>query len=317
MTRATILAAGTVPWRRTRSGNIKVLVIRRRKLRDWSFPKGKVDKGESLAAAAVRETREETGLQLNLGVNLGMINYIVGEDIKKTVQYWAAEVDAKTAAAYTFEPNDEVVRVKWVHVSEAPSLLTYPADRELFDVFERLVREGLHETFQLILLRHAKAEPRSAEYPMDHERPLSAAGIEQARAIVPVLAAFGPERIVSSPAVRCADTVAPLAVHLGIDEEFESGISQDTWDSGETRDLRECVSRAVQHGRSAVLCSHRPVLPDLTREIAAAVRERPGRYLREASELPPGAFSVFHIARVTDSPDERRIVSVEVYPIKP
>ena len=309
-----ILAAGTVPWRYTKSGGVKVLLIRRVKYNDWSFPKGKVDRSESLPAAAVRETEEEVGLALTLGTNLGTINYTVGENLRKMVQYWAAQVPKHVADSYEFQRNSEVKRVKWVAVDDVAEQLTYPADRELFEVFADLVRAGVHDTFAVTLLRHAKAEPRGSEYPVDRKRPLHPYGEVQASTIVPVLAAFSPSTIITSTAKRCRQTVTPIATHLGVTPKKTRAISQETWNQGDVSGLRELVAEVIQEGNNALLCSHRPVLPDLAREIAAVGKNRPGRYLTDATELPPAAFSVFHIAH---APSDHGIVSVEVYPIKP
>ena len=64
-----IPAAGTVPWRRRR-GALEVAVVHRPKYDDWSWAKGKLDPGEDWPVAAVRETREETGLEVRLGLPL-------------------------------------------------------------------------------------------------------------------------------------------------------------------------------------------------------------------------------------------------------
>lgn len=309
----TVLAAGTVPWRRTKKGNIKVLLISRHKHQDRSFPKGKLDKGESMPAAAVRETLEEVNLNLALGANLGTINYVLGNGEQKTVQYWAAKVPRELSKRYVFTPNDEVQSVHWVRLKRVRKQLTYPADRELFDVFERMVTEDAIDTYAVTLLRHAKAAPRDAKNRVDHLRELTAEGTQQSGAITHTLAAFGPQLIVSSSATRCRQTVAPLANFLKQDLREDPAISQDVWDSGETQDLRDLVANIVETGHNVVLCSHRPVLPDLARELAAATTSQPGRYLREAAELPTGAFSVFHIAK--NNPD-RGIVSVELYPVR-
>ncbi len=85
----TVLAAGTVCYRRVNVGDenrIMVLLVHRTKQRDVSFPKGKLDPGESMPQAAVRETLEETGLTVSLGVNLGTINYVLPSGGEKTVQ---------------------------------------------------------------------------------------------------------------------------------------------------------------------------------------------------------------------------------------
>lgn len=331
----TIFASGTVCWRETKKGEIKVLLIRRVKHQDWSFPKGKVDKGESLPVAAVRETFEETGLAIELAVNLGTINYTVpvGKGAEKTskdktVQYWAAKVPNKIAKNHDFEPNDEVFKIKWVKLDKVAKKLTYPADRELFSVFEKLVSTGLHDTFSITLLRHAKALPRAESTMPDSRRPLTDQGHKQALKIVPTLAAFGPKQIYSSTALRCLDTVAPLAEHTKLEVYARDAISQDVWESGETRPLRELISELVNTNVSTILCSHSPVLPDLAREIAAETVSAPGRYLASAVELPTAAFSVFHISKnhfelahpkglnTQDSNIGNGIVAVETYPIK-
>ncbi|UOQ60002.1 NUDIX hydrolase [Leucobacter rhizosphaerae] len=312
-----ILAAGTVCWRRVPKpgggSRVMVLLIHRTKQKDVSFPKGKLDPGESMPEAAVRETREETGLSVALGSHLGTIHYDLAGGNTKTVQYWAAEVSAEAALASTFTPNGEVQALEWVPVEAARRRLSYRADRELYDVFLRLAEHDLLETFSVTLLRHAKAEPRGEAYPTDHLRPLAATGLAQAATLAPILAAFGPRRILSSTATRCLETVAPLASSLGKRVRPKEALSQDHWDEGDLTDLRALVGKAVSRGRNAVLCSHRPVLPDLVRELILATGSLPGGYVDKAAALPPGGFSVFHLSRTRPGAG---ILGVETYPLK-
>lgn len=313
-----ILAAGTVCWRRVHradgSEQLMVLLIHRTRQKDVSFPKGKLDKGESMPQAAARETQEETGMEVALGMNLGMITYQLpdgGE--RKTVQYWAAEVTEEAVRASTFKPNREIEALEWVPLTDARSRLSYRADRELFDVFASLVERDALDTFSIILLRHAKAEPRSDAWPADHLRPLLDAGENQAETLVPTLAAFRPRRLFSSTAERCLLTISPLADHLALPVRAREGLSQDAWDAGNTAELRGIIGKLVRKGRTAVICTHRPVLPDAARELALATGSLPGDYLAEAAALPPAGFSVFHFSRKRPGAG---ILAVETYPLK-
>lgn len=311
-----VLAAGTVCYRRvtTDAGErIMVLLVHRTKQRDVSFPKGKLDRGESMPQAAARETREETGLTVSLGSNLGTIDYTLPDGREKTVQYWAAEVVESAVHTSEFRPNGEISALEWAPLEEVSELLSYEADRQLFKVFTRLAERDALDTFSIILLRHAKAEDRSEHYPIDHLRPLAEAGDDQAETLVPILESFAPKRIYSSTALRCHSTVQPLADHLGKKIRLRDGLSQDTWDSGDTVELRRIIGEIVRRGKSAVICTHRPVLPDAARELALATGSLPGDYLREAAALPPAGFSVFHFSRKHPGAG---ILSVETYPLK-
>lgn len=311
-----ILAAGTVCYRRVEidgGSRLMVLLVHRTKQRDVSFPKGKLDPGESMPQAAVRETLEETGLSVTLGANLGTIHYVLPSGGEKTVQYWAAEVLEQAVHTSTFRPNGEISALEWVPIEKVSDLLSYKADKQLFKVFTRLAERDAVDTFSIILLRHAKAEPRSELFPIDSRRPLSDAGEHQAETLVPMLEAFGPKYIASSPAERCNRTVTPLASHIGKKIKLREGLSQDAWDAGETAELRQIIGKAVGKGKNAVICTHRPLLPDAARELALASGSLPGDYLREASKLPPGGFSVFHYSRKHPGAG---ILSVETYPLK-
>lgn len=330
-----VLAAGTVCWRRVPRGDggsgVMVLLIHRTKQRDVSFPKGKLDPGESMPQAAIRETWEETGLRVSLGVHLGTIQYEIGPQSSKTarssktaqsskttqstktVQYWAAEVSPQAALASTFTPNSEVQALEWVPLEEARKRLSYKADRELYDVFLRLAAVDLIDTFSITLLRHAKAEPRSAGFPIDHLRPLCPAGDEQAETLVSILQAFGPKRIYTSTAVRCIHTVEPLAERLERRVRQKEALSQDFWDAGDLSDLRKFAGKITSRGKNTVVCTHRPVLPDLVRELVLATGSVPGNYLEVAAALPPAGFSVFHFSRTRPGAG---ILGVETYPLK-
>lgn len=311
-----VLASGTVCYRRVSDGSserIMVLLVHRTKQRDVSFPKGKLDPGESMPQAAARETLEETGLTVSLGTNLGTINYTLPDGRGKTVQYWAAEVSESAVHTSTFQPNNEISALEWVPLAKVNDRLSYQADRQLFKVFTRLAERDALDTFSIILLRHAKAELRGAQYPVDHLRPLADAGEDQAETLVPILEPFAPQRIYSSTANRCHSTVQPLADHLGKKVRLREGLSQDAWDTGETTELRRVIGKAIRQRKNAVICTHRPVLPDAARELALATGSLPGDYLREAAALPPAGFSVFHFSRKHPGAG---ILSVETYPLK-
>ena len=101
-------------------------VVHRPKYDDWTFPKGKLDPGESFEQAALREVKEETGFDCELGDELAATTYHDRHGRPKIVRWWAM-----TPVGGEFEPNDEVDELRWVVPDEARAMLTYPRDRDL------------------------------------------------------------------------------------------------------------------------------------------------------------------------------------------
>src|SRR4051794_31836773 len=78
---------------------------------DWSFPKGKLDRGEHPTAAAVREVEEETGVRVRLGVPLADQQYRIKTGAKR-VHYWVGRpVGPADVSGYV--PNAEIDEVAW------------------------------------------------------------------------------------------------------------------------------------------------------------------------------------------------------------
>lgn len=309
VTTAPVLAAGAVCWRR-RAKSYEVLLISRPHRGDVSLPKGKNDPGESLPQTAVREVFEETGYQVRLGVPLGTAAYVLPTGRDKTVVYWAAEVSRDELERGTFVPNDEVNAMEWVPLAKAGKRLTYPRDAELLQRFAEIAVMGELESFALIALRHAKAafdSPSGA----DADRRLTARGQAQARALVPVLAAWGPTRIVSSTATRCLATVAPFAKATGVEVKKAPQLSQDGWESRyhDPAGLREVVDRRIAKGRTTVLCSHAPVLPEILEQIAEATGSPNGARMTRAGILATAEFAVVHLAATAP----HRILAIETH----
>ena len=294
MTDTAVYAAGGVVWRLV-DGKLTVLLIHRTAYRDVTLPKGKVDPGETLAETAAREIFEETGIRVSLGVPVGVSRYQMPNKRQKIVHYWSAEATEAAIRASAFVPNREIAAIEWVTPKKALKRLSYPVDVEILENFLQFVDDGVLATFPLIVLRHAKAVSREEWKGKDAARPLSPRGRRQAGAIVGPLLAFGPRKIISSPAVRCMKTVVPLSSALGRRIEETKLISQDAWEEGAS-DARRIVGERVRSRKPAVLCSHGPVLPEILTEIALATGTLRGSYLGSASALDPAAFSVVHLS---------------------
>ncbi|MFT4259176.1 NUDIX hydrolase [Microbacterium sp.] len=289
-----VYAAGAVVWRIV-DGKLRILLIHRTKYRDVTLPKGKVDPGEMLAETAVREVHEETGIRVVLGVPVGVSRYHMPSNKQKVVHYWAAEATDKAIRESSFVPGREIAAIEWVSLKKARARLSYPVDLEILDFFAKLVDDGVLRTFPVIALRHGKALPRAEWDEADAARPLTRRGARQAESIVGPLRAFGVRKVITSDAVRCVDTVTPLAHALRRPIAATGRISQDSWESG-TADVRAVVGRRVRAGKPAVICSHGPVLPSILAEIALATGTIHGSYIDSAADLEPAAFSVAHLS---------------------
>lgn len=304
----TVFAAGALCWREV-DGQLLIAIIHRKRYGDWSWPKGKVDSGESLPQAAVREIREETGYKVKLGVHLGTQNYMLQNGAAKEVHYWAAKVSDKALAESTFKPDEEVEKIEWKTPEEIDQLLTYEQDKEFLVKLVDLHSKGLLQTRPFILLRHAKATPRN-QWPKDEaHRPLLPLGEEQAQAIVPILSAYGIKKVVSSPWSRCANTVMPYVRKKGL-KLIERGQLTEFGNANGPRRTAKTVEKLLATGSAAVLCSHRPALPTILDAISKNATPAQEILIHEARALEPGQMLIVHLTKGEGS--KRRIVGLEI-----
>ena len=272
-----VRAAGVVVFRPGK----RVLLVHRPKYDDWSFPKGKLDRGEHVVAAAVREVAEETGLHVRLGPALTDQHYPVGRRDKQ-VSYWVGRAVGDPDVS-GYRPNDEIDEVSWLPHDEAVERLTYDYDRATLAEAVR-VRQ---KTVAVVVLRHAEARSRQAWRRDDRERPLLAHGHLRSQHLVPLLAAYDVRHVLSSSSVRCEQTVAPYADTAGLDPDLTPWLSQeDATTEGVHALVGDAVARATRDEHGLVICSHRPVLGDVVGALGLA---DPG--------LEPGEMLVAHVRK--------------------
>lgn len=308
-------AAGAVPWRRRR-GSLEVAIVHRPAYDDWAWAKGKLDPGEEYPTAAVREVEEETGLRVRLGRPLPSAEYEFvdrkGVRCRKRVRYWAGEVVGGSGRL-----DNEIDQVLWLDVPSALAQLDYARDREQLRALVRHSQAGALTTWPLVVVRHAKALPRSKWSDDDRLRPLDSRGERRALEMISLLDAFGVQRLVSSPSTRCVDTLAPYAQERGIELRTKPSLSEEVFAVEPERAVRR-LRKVLERGVATALCSHGPVLPSLLEELV--VHATPGTpegdaivaELTDAAEssMAKGELVVCHL---TGHGEDARVVAVERY----
>ena len=299
----TVQAAGALCWR-VRKRKLELLLIHRQRYDDWSWPKGKLDGGETLAECAVREVFEEVGLPITLGVPLPSIRYAVKPGLKQ-VHYWAAEVDDLPPVP----DGKEVDTVVWSSPAKARGLLSNPSDVEPLDALIAAHEAGKLETWPLLLVRHAKAKPRSAWTRAEGERPLAATGKRQALALQRLLMAWHPHKVLTSGWMRCIATISPYAQATRAKVKVVPALTEADHKRNPAK-VSAVIEKLLSKSKvSAVaVCTHRPVLPTLLKALAEHMDPSLAATLPLGDpHLAPGEILVAHVS----VSDPGRIVVIE------
>lgn len=129
----------------------------------------------------------------------------------------------------------------------------------------------------LYLVRHAKAGSRDKWEGDDRERPLTRNGRAQADGLVALFAGSPVTRLVSSPYVRCVQTLEPLARARGLAVELDARLAEGSA-------LVDALALLDELDDGAVLCSHGDVIPDVI-----AALERRGTDINGVPDWRKGA----------------------------
>jgi 8-oxo-(d)GTP phosphatase len=296
-----VLAAGAICWRLGPGGGLELLLVHSARWDEWSWPKGKLEPGESLPVCAVREVEEETGVQIELGAPLPSVGYVLPDGRDKMVSYWAGRVRGSGPRTAS---DAEIADAGWLPVEQALDRLSRPGDlRPLDELLARHAR-GRLDTRPLLVVRHAKARSRTSWPGREADRPLTTTGEIQAHALAGLLTAWSPPRLLTSPWARCVQTLAPyrdLRHEQGdpVEPELVPLFSEQSH-RDEPRRIAKAVTSLLDADAGVLVCTHRPVLASIMGALAAAspatVRDR----LPTGDPwLSPAQILVAHVARGT------------------
>jgi len=276
----TVIAAGAVVWRYDGEGNVHVLLIHRPRYDDWSIPRGKLDEGEQLIACAYREVIEETHLKVSFGPFITETEYYVADGLKR-VSYWAAHAYDSND---NFVANAEADEGRWLTIEEAIELATRESDKEVLSVFFK----SPFDSQALIMLRHGKALAREEWLGGDEDRPLDQRGSLQAKRMISIYQAFNIEKVITSDAIRCYDTVEPLTKALDLKLKVEKDISEQSWKKDKELAI-EFAKEIIKDERTILVCSHNPVLPRMLEKLTKKID-----FDYPDNKLQPGEAWIIH-----------------------
>ena len=129
-------SCGAVVYRKSH-GNIEILLIKHLNSGHWSFPKGHVEKHETEEQTALREIKEETGIDVIIDTSFReIVSYTPKKDIKKDVIYFIGK-----AISFDYVPQqDEISEIRWVDIGYASTILTYENDKMIVGKARNIIK---------------------------------------------------------------------------------------------------------------------------------------------------------------------------------
>ena len=272
-----VRAAGGAVLRADSARRLEVLLVHRPGHRDWTLPKGKVEPDEPDEDCALREVAEETGFDCLLGPELGTTRYRDRRGRDKAVRYWAMTVARREVPPQRGGRRDPLGAPGRRRPRSSPTA----GDRAILDAVEPALRD------LVFLVRHARAGDRDAWTGDDRLRPIDGRGRRQADAVAAPLAGYPVTRLVSSPYLRCVQTLEPLAARLSLPVEHAPALAE-----GESAEAALGLIARLGPG-PVVLCTHGDVMEALVGEGAPKKKgatwllTRDGGAVRQVRYWPP------------------------------
>ena len=279
---SSVHAAGAVVWRK-KGGEFQVLLVRRDSYKDWSFPKGKYKPGEGPRMAAVREVYEETGEHIALQRPLPSIGYTLSSGKKKRVFYWVARPLTQRSRPVAARPEfptahpGEITRSRWMNAETALEKLSYKDERSMLKRVLKYWERGELATRAVLLVRHARAQKRSAWNGSEKTRPLTPHGASRARTIRSVFSVYGVDRLVSSPWQRCTATIAPYAQASGVSLTCVAALTEHSHAKNPAGVRKTIEAVLTDAGAPTAVSLHRPTLGT----VIDVVKKHGGHHVKE------------------------------------
>ena len=113
-------------------GRVEIVIVHRRSPKLWALPKGTPDSGETIEETALRETREETGLEVEIVDELSSIRYFFvrgSTRFHKTVHFFLM----RAVGGRTDDHDAEFDEVRWAPIDEALAVLTHATERSVVE----------------------------------------------------------------------------------------------------------------------------------------------------------------------------------------
>ncbi|MCC6495985.1 MAG: histidine phosphatase family protein [Propionibacteriaceae bacterium] len=250
-----INAAGAVVVRHGTTGP-EVLLVQPAEADGWVLPHGKLGPDEYVAVCAVRQTHEQTGVRIRLGLPLGGTAPRAGHG-PATVSYWSGRAVTEAEPL----PGPGVGKVAWLSGAGALRLVAGAGERDLI----RLALE-LPDTVPVLIVRHGKAMQRSHWSGRDQARPLTSRGRRQSQRLAGLLEAYGVTRLVSSTSNRCMKTLQPHAKAHRLEVVGWTTLSEEQAENNlraVDKLIRRLIAETVTTVEPMAICGHRPVLPTM------------------------------------------------------
>jgi len=157
----------------------------------------------------------------------------------------------------------EIDSVMWVSVQRARRMLTHSTDRDILALFVDRVEEGALDGDMLLLVRHGKAEPRKQWTGTDDKRPITPRGASMAYSLDRELACYNPTRLITSPWLRCQQTIQMLSWQTGLPLHTAEPLTEDAF-AADPEAAWQCfhkeLKNTLQRHSATAVCMHRPVI---------------------------------------------------------